>query len=479
MKNYKLITMIISLLYLSLSSSAANRSATITVHIEDQELLTQKMRLLLQDEYIYNGLCSVTMVTHADSNGDFLFEIKDIKKYKKIQLEFDELPFLFGYVEPGDKIKIRYSGSTHKITKVKDFEFSGPGSAKLALATKFEYGTGIRYKNISRTSVYDQLKLDSLVKFADEQYAFKLDIVDSYRSQISTTMKSLYQAEAFGISYTHALSHFDLKKDLNMSRENVDYLIHEIEKRDTNTQNPVSSESPGYVNFLWRKSQFKVAQDTNIARGKFYSSVFKDLMSRYTGQVREKAILYYICADTHVKFSEDASWVYQNSLAQMSTAQHRKFLQSVIDSRRLGVKAFDFKLTNLKGDTVYLHDFKGKVVVLDAWYSGCGGCAGLAKVIKASVLPKFGNNKDVVFLAVNIERTKKQWLDGLKSGLYTNEQSVNLSTYGLGLHHPLFQYYKFFSLPQLLLIGKDGNLISMDLVRNGDKINERIKKALD
>jgi len=437
------------------------------------------MRLLLQDEYIYAGLGSLEMKAAADSKGNFSFVVKDIKNFKKIRLELVDHVFMIAYIEPGDRMKVSYSGAYNRFIKVTDFKFSGPGSAKLALATEMTFGAAGPQLKLSPSIVYDQSKLDSLLTYCDTLYAFKMGIVNSYGSGISKTIRNLYRADAFGASYNMMMNHLNMVKRIQITSHDVAYLLSKIEQRDIYHKLEISSESPEYLDFLWKKSKFKISQTTSRSPGNINRSVFEDLVSSTKGQLREKAILYFVCANSNFKLSADAAWVYQRASELIGTIKHHQFLQSVLDSRKLGVKAFDFKLINLQGDTVYLHDFKGKVVVLEAWYTGCGGCAAMAKVIKSTVLPKFGNHKDVVFLAVNVDQGKKQWQLGLESGLYTNENSINLSTYGLGVHHPLLQYYKFISLPQLLLIGKDGNLISMDATRKGDVINERIEKALN
>ncbi|MCM3708712.1 MULTISPECIES: peroxiredoxin family protein [Cytobacillus] len=66
----------------------------------------------------------------------------------------------------------------------------------------------------------------------------------------------------------------------------------------------------------------------------------------------------------------------------------------------IGLKAPDFELKNLQGETVKLSDYKGKKVMLNFWATWCPPC-------KAEMpdIQKFYNQKgnDVAILAVNID----------------------------------------------------------------------------
>jgi hypothetical protein len=247
--------------------------------------------------------------------------------------------------------------------------------------------------------------------------------------------------------------------------------------RDSNRP-AVVGECPEYLDYLSRRSAFRVVHNAGIARGKSFSSIAKDLISSTTGIIREKALLHFIGVDHRYKFSDDPEWVYSKALELMSSKRRKSVLKSLIDSRRTGAKAFDFSMTDTSGRTVRLHDFKGKVVMIEVWYTGCGGCAGLAEVIKSSVLPHFIHNQEVVFVTVNVSNTKQRWKEGIASGLYTNEKSINLYTNGETINHPFVRYYQFQGFPQLLLIGKDGNLITSGLSRQAEVIKEKIKLAL-
>lgn len=475
MKHLKINMMIAILLCCSMAGVLAKGNAKILIHIENQDARKVPMRLFLQDEYIYEMLGSYEVKAESYVNGKYSFLIRNFDAYKRIRLEYNNVPFLYSYIEEGDNIEIYYLGTAELDVRFKDLKFSGPGSGKLALSHGLIYahpGIGIK----ASPGMYNQAKLDSLLKMRDTAYDQCMEIVNSYGNQISNTMKDLYRAQVFASVNVAMIDRIDSKKLLRL--EEADYLSKGMEIRDRNDYSSIISDCPEYLDYLWRKAALKVTRNADIARGKIYSSIFKDLISSTTGIVREKAILHFLCCESRVKFSDDAEWVYDKALELMTSKKHKEFVQSVIDSRKAGAKAFDFSLTDINGSIVRLHDFRGKVVMVEVWYTGCGGCIGLANLIKSSVLPHFIGDQDVVFVTVNVSGTKEQWFAGLASGKYTNEKSVNLYTNGEKSDHPFIKYYKFQGFPQLLLIGRDGNLITSGLLRKGEVIKNSIEKAL-
>ncbi len=68
----------------------------------------------------------------------------------------------------------------------------------------------------------------------------------------------------------------------------------------------------------------------------------------------------------------------------------------------LGKKAPDVVLPDLEGKKHALSDLKGKVVVLDFWYRGCGWCTRAVPMVKEAFARLAG--KPVVFLGMNVDR---------------------------------------------------------------------------
>jgi len=71
------------------------------------------------------------------------------------------------------------------------------------------------------------------------------------------------------------------------------------------------------------------------------------------------------------------------------------------------VKAADFQLTDLEGNTVKLSDYKGKVVILDFWATWCPPC--VKEIPHFNKLTKKFGKKGLVALGVSVDR------DGLKA----------------------------------------------------------------
>ncbi len=138
------------------------------------------------------------------------------------------------------------------------------------------------------------------------------------------------------------------------------------------------------------------------------------------------------------------------------------------------LSSFSFKDTLDKDFRIT--EFKGKYVLVDLWYSGCGGC------IKANeglhhVHDKI-QNENIVFLSISIDREKNKWLSSVRKDAVSTKQNpwagkyhpalgtVCLYTAGSGFDNPFIRKFSpHNSYPQLILIDPSGYVISSKLPR--------------
>lgn len=132
-----------------------------------------------------------------------------------------------------------------------------------------------------------------------------------------------------------------------------------------------------------------------------------------------------------------------------------------LDIRATGKEMFDFELQDASGKLVKLSDFKGKTVLIDFWYTGCGGCElYYGKVL--SKVEKELHGKDIEFIAISMDRGKERWLKSIKSNQYTSEHATNLYTGGVGFKHEVSTRYGIFSFPTLIVVDKEGKIADFD-----------------
>jgi len=204
-------------------------------------------------------------------------------------------------------------------------------------------------------------------------------------------------------------------------------------------------------------------------------TVYSLLKKEYSGVLRDRLITSYLMQ----RYSRlpDAAAVLQDAIATVGSDSCFRILRGIADKQLVGQPTFDFSLPDVSGDTVRLHDLKGKVVFIDFWYTGCGGCAQYYQRTLSKVEEKYKGNPDVVFLSVSIDGEKEQWKKSIGSGLYTSALAKNLYTAGQGSTHPLIKAYNVIGYPRPLVIGRDGRLFNnstMDLKENGERGLERV-----
>lgn len=117
-----------------------------------------------------------------------------------------------------------------------------------------------------------------------------------------------------------------------------------------------------------------------------------------------------------------------------------------------GEPALDFLATDLNGKSYKLSDLKGKVVVLNFWFTKCGPC--VAEMPALNELVNLYKNKDVVFLAITFNKKEivTQFLENQPFN-YTILANANDVTNIYGVQ----------SYPTNIIINKTGEIVLKEL----------------
>jgi peroxiredoxin len=131
-----------------------------------------------------------------------------------------------------------------------------------------------------------------------------------------------------------------------------------------------------------------------------------------------------------------------------------------------GHTATDFTVTDIKGREVQLSKLKGKVVVVNFWFTACPPC--ISEMPDMNQLVKDYAGRDVVFLAItfNDQRTVNEFLKNHQFDYRLFPKSTDA-----------ISAYKIHNYPTHLIIGKDG--ILKQFLLSGDNIKAQLIKAIN
>ncbi|HEU0172742.1 MAG TPA: TlpA disulfide reductase family protein [Blastocatellia bacterium] len=113
--------------------------------------------------------------------------------------------------------------------------------------------------------------------------------------------------------------------------------------------------------------------------------------------------------------------------------------------------ATDFSFTDLDGKSHRLSDYRGKVVLLDFWFIGCGPCQ--AAIPELMELYEQYHSKGLEIIGINCADTKEALQKFLAEKRMNWPQTIEGNSDG-----PIQKLYQFYAAPTYFLIDRDGKI---------------------
>jgi cytochrome oxidase Cu insertion factor (SCO1/SenC/PrrC family) len=385
--------------------------------------------------------------------------LTNVSFYNRKSLTYFDEVYLF---EKGDSIHA-------SIMKEGLFNFKGKGADKLNcqfqiyMAEALQLSAKLRATQLGNSSNFtESLKFQS--NMLDLAIQMRLEILSTYKSQISDKIYSLLSLDAIASAKHQMLVQLSLlvmiyPNDIKAKYAAKEYYLTNFNSNITSPQNPeYLAASAYYADMLFVKetTYLKLFSDTTPAiKYDLFTETFNLIKHKYSGVLRDK--LLYICFERLNSY--DSSKAKSLLEEAFIIIQDPKYKQLLFDWKAKNLSAYPFDLPDANGKSHKLSDYKGKLIVIDFWYTGCSYCMALNKAM-STIIQKYKNNRKVVFLTVSIDIKKDLWLKSISSGNYTSPETINLYTNGKGAMHPIIQNYNFNGYPQQLIIDKNGKLIT-------------------
>lgn len=352
-------------------------------------------------------------------------------------------------VEAGDNLKCElYRDSIH---------FSGIGAEKMNL--QYRLAKIINKYRIPVRKVIPSEYFQNEERLIEKELQEQLTLLNQHRTLLSSRMYNYINGQC------HGLAKYRLMGSINASRVKGDELRlvgQEFFQRKLKNDGILSQNNIDlcsyYVDYLYLKEKYEYQLAKNLDKSIDATMFIPKLSEKYHKGLLGKLLVISFSNLPMYNDGKDLFSLIDSAIVQVDTEPYGSLLLKIRESRASRSLAFPFALPDTTKKIVRMEDFRGKVLILDFWFSGCKPCMDLTVNMKDAL--KKINDEDVVVISINVDKNELQWKESIKSGLYTHEGYINLNASSSGSRHQILNHYSIIGFPQLVIIDREGKIIS-------------------
>ncbi|MBB5437726.1 thiol-disulfide isomerase/thioredoxin [Pedobacter sp. AK017] len=435
----------------------------------------------------------LTVPVHTD--GSFLVVLDTIHQPAAIRMNLKGRNYMLfeREIEPGDSLFLeinayvanptnKYSGNIPKYSGNNVGKYSCEDSLDI-----FRVGWNYRRNQMDKplTGIkYSYSYYDQVYKFLLAEHEQVTAIIKNFKNRLSPAMFHYLTAKYIAqyIMWSSQLRfQYMQAKDPKVQADIIkSFMAHKLPEIEVN-QN-IAGYNNSYLSYLVNNIQVETWFENN-GNDYPFKRIYDKLKARYKGFLRERLLTYFLyfpgntlnvqnySPNDFVACLEDARSIIKDPYLKKVLIQK--------SSIKSGSPAFPFEFPDTSGKTISLKELKGNVVLIDMWGVGCSGCALFYKMFEKEVQPYLKNEPGFKFVSLNVDNSKDRWRTGIRSGLYTNPTHINLYMEGKGMQHPYAKYYNIVAAPFIILVDKNGNLITkIEIGLSGSEVLKLIRSAL-